>query len=170
MAFNKENYLIEMKSMVDKALERLRTEHPKFEIYTVSIWTDPNAAASSINFESKANSGKVVERSNKFDKEQYEELIAEGDLETAELFQRETWMIRNCNPADFELKDFEEILHPDSPINWEYEKGGRCWPRLKPALTEIGKYTFKKCKICYWMMILSWPSTVKRIGMTKPGS
>lgn len=144
MPFNKENYLLEMKSMVDKAIERLKTEKPEFKIYAVSIWTDPNAAVSSINFERKANSDKLVEQSNKFDKEQYEELITEGDLETAELFKPETWMKRNCNPADFELKDFEETLHPDIPINWEYEKGGRCWPQLKPALIEIGNYTFKK--------------------------
>jgi len=78
MPFNKENYLLEMKSMVDKAIERLKTEKPEFKIYAVSIWTDPNAAVSSINFERKANSDKLVEQSNKFDKEQYEELITEG--------------------------------------------------------------------------------------------
>lgn len=144
MAFDKENYLTEMKSMVDKAIERLKAEKPEFVIYTVSIWTDPNAAASAISFDSHRNSLLKVRESNEFDKQQYEELIAEGDFESAQLFKPETWMQRNCNPADFELRDFEEIHHPDIPINWEYEKGGRCWPQLKPALTEIGNYAFKK--------------------------
>lgn len=144
MAFNKENYLREMKSMVDKAMERLNSEKPDFVIYTISIWTDPNAAASAINFDSRQNSEQLVQQSNEFDKEEYEELLLEGDLEGAELFKPETWMQRNCNPADFELPDFEETKHPDIPINWEYEKGGRCWSQLRPALTEIGNYAFNK--------------------------
>lgn len=146
MPFNKENYLTEMKSMVDQAIERLKAEKPEFLIYTVSIWTDPNAAASSISFDSQQNSAREVEQSNAFDKEQYEEYIAEGDLESAELFKPETWVQRNCNPANFELRDFKETNHPDIPINWEYEKGGRCWPQLTPALTKIGNYAFEKIR------------------------
>lgn len=144
MPFTKENYLTEMKSMVDRAIERLKAEKPEFIIYTVSIWTDPNAAASSISFDSQENSDREVEQSNAFDKEQYEEYIAEGDLESAELFKPETWVQRNCNPADFELRDFEETNHPDIPTNWEYEKGGRCWPQLTPALKEVGNYAFER--------------------------
>lgn len=144
MAFDKENYLTEMKSMVDKAIERMKAEKPEFVIYTVSIWTDPNAAASAISFDSQRNSAMQVQQSNEFDQQQYEELIAEGDFDSAQLFKPETRIQRNCNPADFELRDFEETHHPDIPINWEYKKGGRCWPQLKPALTEIGNYAFKK--------------------------
>ncbi|KAB1231596.1 hypothetical protein [Chryseobacterium viscerum] len=144
MLFNKENYLAEMKQMIDNALHRLKAEKPKFIIYSVSIWTDPNAASSAISFDSLKNSVREVHLSNEFDKEQYDEFIAEGDVDSAELFKPETWIKRNCNPANFELKDFEEISHPNIPINWEYEKGGRCWQQLKPALTEIGNYAFKQ--------------------------
>lgn len=144
MAFSKENYLTEMKSMVDRAIERLKAEKPEYVIYTVSIWTDPNAGTSSINFDSKQNSIHEVQQSNAFDKEEYEELIEEGDLEGAELFKPETWIQRNCNPANFELRDFEEVTHADFPINWEYQKGGKCWSQLQPALIEIGNYAFNK--------------------------
>lgn len=59
MPFNKENYLAEMKYMVDKALERLKAEKLEFTIYSVSIWTDPNAASSAISFDSLKNSDKA---------------------------------------------------------------------------------------------------------------
>ena len=114
MSFNKENYLTEMKSMVDQAIERLKTERPQFVIYTVSIWTDPNAAASAISFDSQHHSALEVFKSNEFDREQYDALIAEGDLDEAELFKPETWIHRNCNPANFELRDFGETHHPTS--------------------------------------------------------
>lgn len=142
MPFDKQTYLTEMKSMVDKAIERLRTEKPRLKIYSVSIWTDPNAATSSINIDTKSNSDKVVEKSNRYDKKKYDEFMAEGDLEMAELFKPTNQ--RNCNPAEFKLRDFEEIKHPDIEINWESESDGKCWKILKPALTEIGKYAFKE--------------------------
>ena len=110
--------------------------------YSVSIWTDPNAGISSINFDTKINSDKSVEKSNKFIKKQYKQLVAEGDLEMAELFKSS--IDRNSNPADFKLRDFEKTKHSKFPANWEFKTGGKCWKDLKPALTEIGKYAFKK--------------------------
>jgi hypothetical protein len=142
MPFDKINYLKEMKSMVDKAIEKLQTEKSILKIYSVSIWTDPNAAASSINIDTKANSDKQVEQANSYDKKKYDEFLAEGNLEMAELFK--TTAERNCNPADFILRDFIEIEHPDFDENWESESDGKCWALLIPTLTEIGEYAFEK--------------------------
>lgn len=129
--------------MVNKAIERIVLEKPKFEIYTVSIWTDPNAAVSSINFDSKRNSDKNVRRSNEWSKKYHDQFVAEGDLEQAKLFEPRTG--RHCNPADFELRNFELINNPSIRVkDWEFQTNGRCWTTLQPVLKEIGAYAFKK--------------------------
>ena len=143
--FDKSLYLEEMRQMVDKAIIRLHSEMRSFRIYTTSIWTDPNAAASSINFDSKSNSLKSVEKSNEWRKKYYDLYLAEGDIEQAELFKPLS-DTRICNPADFELRDFEEISHCSFSENWESDTDGKCWKELEPALIEIGDYTFLKIK------------------------
>ena len=143
--FDKPIYIREMTEMVDRAIERMIKENPEFLIYTASIWTDPNAAASSIGFDSKENSLKSVEKSNEWDKKYYEKYLAEGDFEQAELF-KPSEATRMFNPADYDLRDFEEIKNLSFPINWESETKQNCWKELNPALREIGKYTFEQIK------------------------
>lgn len=143
--FDKPTYIKEMTEMIDKAIERMKKEKPKFLIYTASIWTDPNSTASSIGFDNKKNSLKSVEKSNEWDKKYYEKYLAEGDLEQAELF-KPSEATRMCNPADYDLRDFEEIENQSFPKNWESETKGNCWKELNPALREIGKYAFEQIK------------------------
>jgi hypothetical protein len=138
MSFDRDKYLSEMKDMVDKAVLRLKTENKDFEIYSLSIWTDPSASASSISFESKKHSDLKVAKSNDWNKKYYEMYTAEGNFEQAKLFEPIT---RNCNPADFELRDFEELSNSSIPDNWEEKTKGACWDILEPALKEIGDYT-----------------------------
>jgi hypothetical protein len=140
MTFDKDKYFKEMKSMVDKAIDRLEKEKPDFEIFTASIWTDPNAAASSIGFESKTNSEKQVKKSNEWNKKYYDKYMAKGNLEQAKLF--EPTIARNYNPAGFELRDFVEIKNSTIENNWEESTEGKCWDDLEPALKEVGEYAF----------------------------
>ena len=122
-----------MTKIIGKAISRLQSEKPNFKIYTASIWTDPNAGVSSINFDSKENSLNNVDKSNNWSKKYYDQYLAEGDLEQAELFKPNT-STRVCNPPDFELRDFEETTHKSFPENWEGETDGNCWKELEPAL------------------------------------
>jgi len=142
MEFNKAIYILEMKDMIEKAIQKLIIEKPDFFIYTVSIWTDPDASASSINFDSRDNSNKKVEHSNKFNQKYYDKYLLEGDLEQAELFKPKTG--RNCNSADFELSNFGEKENQSIPKYWETETDGQCWDELEPALREIGNYAYNK--------------------------
>lgn len=145
--FNRDKYLSEMKGMVDKAIDRLSKEKSDFEIYSINIWTDPSAAASSINFDTKKNSETKVNESNEWNKKYFDKYTEEGDIEQAKLFEP---IERNCNPADFELRDFEEVSNSSFPENWEENSNGKCWNVLEPALKEIGEYSFnliKKYKI-----------------------
>jgi hypothetical protein len=141
MNFKRETYINEMKTMVDKAVEKIINEKISFEIYTMSIWTDPNASISSICLDSKINSDEKIKQSNEWNKKYYDQYIAEGDLKQAKLFEPLT---RNCNPADFHLCEFVEIKNKSIPTNWEDKTGGNCWEDLEPVLKEIGEYAFKK--------------------------
>jgi hypothetical protein len=144
-SFDKALYFSEMTTMIDKAIRRLQSEKLGFRIYTASIWTDPNASVSAISFDSKKNSLDKVDKSNEGNKKYYDQYIEEGDLDQAELFKpiEET---RVCNPADFELKNFEEIAHKSFPANWETKTNGKCWKDLEPALIQIGEIYFQKIK------------------------
>lgn len=143
--FDKSLYIKEMTKMVDEAARRLQIEKPTFKIYTASIWTDPNAAASSISFDSKENSLTNVKKSTKWSKKYYVQYLAEGNLEQAELF-KPIEVTRDCNPADFELRDFEETIHKSFPESWESVTEGQCWKKLEPALIEVGNFAFEKIK------------------------
>lgn len=105
MKFDKETYINEMKAMVNKAVERMRTEKPAFEIYTASIWTDANAGISAVSFDSKINSDRKTAEADERWKKYLEEFGDENDLEQAKL--SEAVIVRNCNPADFELRGFK---------------------------------------------------------------
>src|SRR5687767_2013054 len=108
MEFRRDQYLCEMKGMVNKAIERLKKEKSDFEVYSLNIWTDPNTAASSINFDSRTNSDVKVGEANGWSRKYYEKYMAEGDLDQARLFEPTD---RNRNPAEFELSDFEELIN-----------------------------------------------------------
>jgi len=131
-----------MKSLIDKAFDLITKENVSFEIFTVSIWTDPSSSASSISIDSKENSEKKVQKSNDWNKKYHDQYMTEGDMEQAKLF--ELTMSRNCNPADFELRDFVEIENKSIPNNWEDKTKGKCWDVLEPCLKEIGEFAFSK--------------------------
>ena len=142
MHFNRQQYIHEMMSMVDVAIERMKSERPDFEIYTASIWTDPNAAASSISFDSKTNSDLQAQKSNEWSKKYYDKYMAAGDFEQAKRFAPKEE--RNTNPVGFQLRDFSEINNSTIEMNWEENSEGACWEDLDPCLKEIGSYAFNK--------------------------
>lgn len=118
--FNKELYIEEMKELVDSAINLILKNDPEFEFYTVSIWTDPNAAYSSIGFETKRHSD--------------EKIITIENLG------------RNYNPADYEFPDYVGFEHNSFDENWEEESAGACWNELELSLKIIGTYALDKLK------------------------
>ena len=141
---NKELYLEEMKSLISNAIDKLKTKD-NFKVYTVSIWTDPNAGASAISFDSEENSKLKIEKSNEWSKKHYERLIAAGDFQEAEMFKPNVG--RNTNPTDFELRDLVEVSHQSFPQNWEEDTEGECWNELQPLLIEVGNLAFESLQV-----------------------
>ncbi|QHT71103.1 hypothetical protein GXP67_32840 [Rhodocytophaga rosea] len=133
-----------MRQLVDEAILKIKTEHPSYIIYTASIWTDAESAASAVNFDSEESSIQKVAKSNEWNKKHYERLLNEGNIDQAQLYLPEEG--RNTNPADFELRDYVELDNKSFQINWESETDGECWDILEHELKEIGEYAFVKIK------------------------
>ena len=134
-------YLEEMKNLINSAIDRMNSNR-EFKIFTASVWTDPNAAASAISFDSEENSIIKVKKSDEFLKKHYDRLMAQEKFEEAQSFLPEKR--RNTNSADFELRDLVEISNLSFPMNWEEESDGDCWIELTPLLLEIGNFAFEK--------------------------
>ncbi len=136
MDWDPQKYLFEMQALVDLAMQ-LWADGDQEPIYTVSIWTDPNAGASAISIDTKASSAKFIKKVNAFNKKERERLLAEGEAEMAALYGIES---RNCSPADFEFRDFAEFRHRWFPPNWEENSDGACWELLLPILRQVASH------------------------------
>ncbi len=71
--FDSRLYQVEMKEMVDAAIGKMQVEQADFEVFTASIWTDPNAKASSINFDDKAHSDQHLRQQHEWAKQHYQQ-------------------------------------------------------------------------------------------------
>jgi hypothetical protein len=135
MKFQRDMYLSEMTRLIHDAVAELSSKHPDLTIYTVSIWTDPDAAASAISFDSRENSQRAVAKHEQWAADTRRGLLEEGRLEEAAAF--ETYDGRNCNPADFLLSSLVEVRHKSFGGRWAEKSGGRCWDELGPCLAEV---------------------------------
>ena len=137
MGFKAVEYERELHALVERATSLWRSAPARPLIYTVSIWTDPNAGRSAVSFDTRANSNAKVEQSNAWSKTQYDRLMEEGETEEAELFLPNEG--RNTNPADFAFRNLVECAHSAFPDDWEETSEGRCWNELEPLLLALGK-------------------------------
>jgi hypothetical protein len=136
MRFDEQVYLAEMTALVVAAKERMKSEHPDIEVYTINIWTDPDAARSAINFDTFENSVAQVAQQNAWNKKHYDRLVAEGEYDEAQLFLPSAE--RFGNPANFAFTEIETIQNQSFDRAWEKESAGKCWDFLEPALLKIG--------------------------------
>jgi hypothetical protein len=135
--FDETLYHLEMSRLLVDAAEALRQRHPRLVVYTVSIWTDPNAAASAVSFDTAQNSAEKVAQAAEWAAGHYARAVAAKDLATAEQFAPRDGPMRNVNPADFALRAVSEIDHQSFVPGWEERSAGRCWVELEPALERV---------------------------------
>ena len=136
-AFNKDEYISEMRALLAQARANLQAQQPAVTAYTVNIWTDPDAACSAVNIDTIKNSQWRVDKSNRYSAAERERLLAVGDTDMAALFMPQSG--RNANPADFAVAGIAECEHTSFPQGWEQASDGECWDTLEPALLEVGE-------------------------------
>ena len=133
--FDADLYQIEMSGLLQEAVLRLERQHPGLVIYSVSIWTDPNAARSAVSVDTEEHSADQVRRSEAWARKHYDRLMAEGDEAGAQRFAPKPGA-RNDNPANFRLRELAMLEHRAFQPGWEMETQGGCWRELEPALLE----------------------------------
>lgn len=135
--FQEDVYLEEMGRLLRDARDRLTNDLPDAEVYTVSVWTDPDAAVSVVSVDTLENSAAKTRGQAEWDADQYRTLVSEGDLEMAALFLPEPTRI--TNPADYLIPHLVRIRHMSFPRSWGSLTGGGCWEVLEPALRAVGR-------------------------------
>ena len=129
-------YQIEMTRLLAEAAEALRRRDPGAVVYTISIWTDPNAAVSAVSFDTAENSAMKARKAEEWAARHHARLLAAGDHARAQLFAPRPGA-RNGNPADFAFRNLAEVEHHSFERGWETNTAGACWDVLEPALLEV---------------------------------
>jgi hypothetical protein len=137
--FDEARYHAEMDQLLDAAVAALRRDHPQLVVYTVSIWTDPDAAASAVSIDTVEHSTACLADAAAYDARYYAKYLADGDLEQARLFALRTPGERGraTNPADFALRNLATIDHRAFPEDWGAESEGAWWDVLESALAQV---------------------------------
>ena len=142
--FNKVIYQIEMLSLVNNAIKKLKAEHPDYEVFTMSLTTDFASGVSAVHFDSRASS------------ERYQKYLQAGNLSMAEMYTL-TGEIRITNPADFELPFYAEIQNESFSLNFEEEQEDEdseleddassvYWEDATPLLKQIAAVAYRTAK------------------------
>lgn len=135
--FNREQYLDEMQALIAQAKENIRAKAPGAVIFTLNVWTDPEAAASAVNLDTEESSARMIAFQNQRMAARRGRLLAAGDTEEAALWPDQEGRI--CNPADFAYSMVAECDHHSFSAGWEEASGGECWDILEPVLLEVGE-------------------------------
>lgn len=132
MTFDETLYQHEMTELLTGAAQLLQRDHPDMLIFTVSMWTDPNAAVSRVCVDTEEHSAMELTRSATWNKAEYEKLMAGGLTNLARHFAPRE-LERESNPANFAVR-LLSIQNSAFQGNWEYTSEGACWDVLEPAL------------------------------------
>ena len=106
MKFDKKRYFEEMTRLCEAARDQFLEQATGARIFVISVWTDPDAAASAVSFETRSHSDQFTENPG----------------------------VPNDSPADFQFRDIAECDHLSFPKLWEEATSGGCWNDLEPAL------------------------------------
>ncbi|MBI1374639.1 MAG: hypothetical protein GC159_18125 [Phycisphaera sp.] len=142
MEWNETLYKLEVEQLIDRAVDLLLQDHSSIHIYTVSIWTDPDAAISALSIDTEEHSKSHVESHGAYNAKQRKYWLDAGDEEMANLFNNE--LDRCRNPADFELRNLVKCEHQAFEPLWAERTEGQCWDVLEPALLQIADYAVER--------------------------
>ena len=117
--FNREQYLGEIAELLARAKANLKDQAPEAIIYTLNVWTDPDAAASAVSFDTKLSSDHMIAFQNR------------------RFGEQNSLRGRIQNPADFAYSGIAECVHSSIPQSWGEESKGGCWDILEPVLLEV---------------------------------
>lgn len=105
-----DTYQAELLKIVDEAIDHLKGA-ADFELYSLSIWTDVGAGASSVSADSFANSERVQEDDRRWMENLKARMLAMGETRFFQEGRSSTTPSRNTEPADFLLPNITSVDH-----------------------------------------------------------
>jgi hypothetical protein len=143
-AFDERVYLREMALLLDQAVARMAGAFRETAVYTVSIWTDPDAGVSAVSFDTAENSAQKVAEAAEWSARYHDRYLAAGNLDMARFFAPAE-RARNVNPRDFAFPELATVEHRSFPKHWHEDTGGACWAQLGPALRRVQARALPRC-------------------------
>ena len=137
--FHRVKYREEMLGMVRQGVDSFLQRQPGVEVFTVSIWTDVDAAASAISFDTFEQSMSRLDEQKAYARHMQQATLAEGKDRRAELWSAFLKADRDTNPADFHFRNYATCRHRSLPRHWEEQSKGKCWQDLTPVLEEVAQ-------------------------------
>ena len=74
--FEREHYFEEISALLSAAKTNFLAQNLKASVYTINVWTDPNAAASAVSFDTREHSESVIAYQNRQKAARRESLLA----------------------------------------------------------------------------------------------
>lgn len=133
--FDREHYLEEISALLSAAKTNFLAQNPEASVYTINVWTDPNAAASAVSFDTREHSESMIAYQNRQIAARRESLLASGNTEGATLCRNQEGRV--CNPADFAYPNVSECAHASMLVEWEDTSEGECWEILEPIMLDV---------------------------------
>jgi hypothetical protein len=135
MEFDQEAYRGEMRDLLRAAHDAAQRRLGDERIYSISIWTDPDAAASAVSIDTREHSTAQLAALSSWAHEQVTKYAATMASELAAALLN--LPDRNTSPADFAFVDLATVRHASFPRHWATETDGACWQYLGPALQSV---------------------------------
>lgn len=140
--FDRKYYLEEIAALLSAAKAEFLAQHPEARVYTINVWTDPNAAASAVSFDTREHSESMIAYQNRQTANRRERLLASGDIGGAERCHDQEGRV--CNPADFAYPNIAECTHASMLIEWENISEDKCWDILEPIMLDVRESALHK--------------------------
>jgi hypothetical protein len=135
MVFDQAAYREEMHDLLHKARDAARQRLGIERVYSVSIWTDPDAAVSAVSVDTRAHSSAQLTALSTWAHEQVAKYAGTAEAEFTECLLN--LPDRNVNPADFAYADLATKRHISFPHHWAADTARGCWQFRGPALAGV---------------------------------
>ena len=135
MEFAQEAYHNEMRDLLRAAHDAAQRRLSNELIYSISIWTDPDAAESAVSIDTREHSSAHLAALSAWAHEQVAKYS--GAIESELAAALVNLPDRNINPADFAYVNLATKRHASFPHHWAADTDGACWQYLGPALESV---------------------------------
>jgi len=140
MKLDQNTYFNEMHLLIERATKQWSTA-ARPPIYSLNVWTDPQAQLSAVNIDTRVNSDNQIQQIRTFMEAKKKRALSIKDKNLIDITNEALRSLpeRNDNPAGFVFRCISDSLHKSFDIEWS--NSVRCWDELEPCLLKVRDMT-----------------------------